>query len=142
MSSKPNDLSVVKTSGLRRSQRVCISVAVLVTLQRANEKPVSEQTFTMVVNAHGALILLRAAVSLGDSLKLRNVKTQEEQTCRVVDLNHATSSGVPEVGVEFLVPAKNFWHIAFPPADWTPRGAESKIARSRLAAGPDLTKKI
>jgi hypothetical protein len=141
MSVKVNEAPVAKTNGARRSQRVCISVAILVTVHRANEKSQSEQTSTLVVNAHGALIALRIAVKLGDLLNLRNIKTHEEQSCRVVDLSGITPAGVPEVGVEFLVPAKNFWHIAFPPADWSPRGPQSKSAQPPAAAKPELMRK-
>jgi len=44
------------------------------------------------------------------------------------------NTGVPEVGVEIVKPARNFWHIAFPPADWSPRGPESKIYGPQVVA--------
>jgi hypothetical protein len=31
------------------------------------------------------------------------------------------------VRVQFVEPQPNFWHIAFPPDDWTPRHADSKF---------------
>jgi hypothetical protein len=44
------------------------------------------------------------------------------------------NTGLPEVGVEFLTPSRKFWHIAFPPGDWSPRGPESKIYGPQVAA--------
>jgi len=31
-----------------------------------------------------------------------------------------------KVGVEFLLPNPTFWHVAFPPRDWTPRHPDAK----------------
>jgi hypothetical protein len=31
-------------------------------------------------------------------------------------------TGPPKVAVEFTQPAPGFWHLAFPPADWTGSG--------------------
>jgi hypothetical protein len=120
-----NDAQPAKAASLRRSQRVCLNVAVEIFLGRAGEKAAPELTRTLIVNAHGALILLHSPVETGDSLRVRNVKTQEQRACRVVDVSAGTT-GVPEVGIEFIEPSSNFWHIAFPPADWSPRGPEAK----------------
>jgi hypothetical protein len=30
------------------------------------------------------------------------------------------------VGVEFMLPNPIFWHVAFPPKDWTPRHPDAK----------------
>jgi hypothetical protein len=31
-----------------------------------------------------------------------------------------------QVGVEFMLPNPIFWHVAFPPKDWTPRHPDAK----------------
>jgi hypothetical protein len=128
-----NELPPAKPSTLRRSQRVCLSVEVEIRLEGAGEKAPPELTTTLIVNAHGALMVLNSHVAIGDLLHMKNVKTEEERACRVVDWNLG-NTGVPEVGVEFLKPARNFWHIAFPPADWSPRGAESKVYGPQVVA--------
>jgi hypothetical protein len=120
-----NDAQPAKAANLRRSQRVCLNVALEILLAHTRDQAAPELTKTLIVNAHGALILLHSPVEIGDSLRVRNVKTKEERACRVVDVGAGTT-GVPEVGVEFLEPSSNFWHIAFPPADWNPRGSEAK----------------
>jgi hypothetical protein len=133
LSTHGNDAQPAKATSLRRSQRVCLNVDIEVRLERAGPKAAPEFTKTLIVNAHGALILLHHPVVNGDLLRMKNLKTQEEMTCRVVDVTAGTT-GVPEVGVEFVKPAINFWHIAFPPADWSPRGSESKIYGPQVVA--------
>jgi hypothetical protein len=133
LSSNFNDVHPGKANSLRRSQRVCLNVDVEITLERTGGKAVSELTKTLIVNAHGALILLNLAVSIGDLLRMKNLKTMEELACRVADWSSG-NTGMPEVGVEFVKPARNFWHIAFPPADWSPRGPESKIYGPQVVA--------
>lgn len=102
----------------RRSQRVILSLAV--TIRTEGAAPASkfeEETRTLVVNLHGALILLKGKVARDQKLRLTNRATQQEQICRVVFIT-PTSGGEIQVGIEFLKPAPDFWHIAFPPEDW------------------------
>jgi len=79
----------------------------------------SEQTKTMVVNAHGALIMLAAKVSPGQTLELKSPTNPESQSCKVVYIG-PTVQGQTQVGVEFSKAAPHFWHVAFPPENWTP----------------------
>jgi hypothetical protein len=122
---EPLSMQVGEKSNRRRSQRVLLNVGVSVTVQQPDKQPVTEETHTMVVNAHGALILLKMKVAVGQMLSLKNFKTQEEIACRVVFANQ-NPMGKSEVGVEFIKAAPTFWRISFPPADWTAKGAESK----------------
>jgi hypothetical protein len=133
MTGNSGDAGIAKTSSSRRSQRVCLNVEVEISLQRANGNGPSEHAKTLIVNAHGALILLQMPVSIGDLINLRHLKTQQELVCRIADVTIG-STGVREVGVEFLAPNRNFWHIAFPPADWSPRGPESKTYGPQVEA--------
>jgi hypothetical protein len=123
-----------KVGSLRRSQRVCLNVDVQVEVRRGKENLPPEQTKTLIVSAHGALLLLQTQVATRDLLKLRNDRTDEEMECRVVDVNMG-ASGVQEVGIEFLQPNRKFWRIAFPPLDWSPRGPESKVMGPQAVAG-------
>jgi hypothetical protein len=122
---EPVLLGSQKINAQRRSQRVMLSVHVLVSGISPTNKKFSEDTFTAVVNAHGALILLTQAVKTGELLTIRNIKSGEEQTCSVVGVgaSHGTQR---EVGIEFLNPSPRFWRIAFPPEDWSPRSPEAK----------------
>src|SRR5271163_2089711 len=60
-----DDIQAAKSGSLRRSQRVCLNVAVEVHLRRDTEKPSWEQTKTLTVSAHGALILLNTPTTTG-----------------------------------------------------------------------------
>lgn len=109
----------------RRSQRVMLNTSVEVVTRGADNKPVSEETRTVVVNAHGAVILLRLTVSMGQSITIRNLQTGEEVGCRVVYVNpHLLDK--KEIGVEFTQPCPRFWGISFPPSNWTTRSPEAK----------------
>jgi hypothetical protein len=120
-----SDLHPNRLANLRRSQRVCLSVPVVVSKAEAGKPSASEETRTLIVSAHGALLELRMAVNPGDVLTLKHQKTEEELRCRVVNFG-AEQSSKREVGVEFEVASPRFWRIAFPPADWSPRGPDSK----------------
>ena len=85
----------------------------------------SEETQTLIVNAHGALIQLALTVEMGQLLVIKNKQTMEQLVSRVVHLG-AEQTGKREVGIEFEAPSPRFWRVTFPPADWTPRSPEAK----------------
>lgn len=105
-------------SSRRRSQRVILTMRVTVRTEGGpKETAFEEETHTLVVNVHGALIALSGKVVKGQKLRLTNRRTQEEQMCRVASVA-PTPGGKPQVGVEFLKPSPDFWRISFPPEDW------------------------
>ncbi len=120
-----------KYTSQRRSQRVMLSVKILVGGNRLDRQRFSEEALTSVVSAHGALIFLVEKVTLGQLLTIRNVKSGEETRGEVVDVG-LESAGKFEVGVEFLERCPRFWRITFPPEDWSPRSPEAK----RLTIAP------
>jgi hypothetical protein len=117
----------------RRSQRVILSVPVSVSGQSPKGQ-FTEETKTLVVNAHGALVTLAAKVSQGQQLELKSVTNPEKQTCKVVYIG-PTVQGQTQVGIEFLKPAPHFWHVAFPPENWTPVSDEGAPVKTPAAAG-------
>jgi len=109
----------------RRSQRVIVKVSVMVLAEEAGNKAVSEETLTVTVNAHGAMILLGLKVAIGQLLILRNSTTGEEVACKVVYVSpHQAEKR--QIGVDFMDPCPRFWRISFPPADWTTQSPEAK----------------
>jgi len=110
-------------SNRRRSQRVLLRIPIAVIAPGPDKKMVREQTNTLVVNAHGALINLDLPVRVGQVVILQNPETSDEQSCRIIRINPVLGSRT-EVGIEFLKPAPNFWRVAFPPEDWTPQNPE------------------
>jgi hypothetical protein len=103
----------------RRSQRVVLSVPVLAYRPPKAGPPFFEGTHTLVVSAHGALLCLAAKVKPEQRLVLQHSLSGEEQECRVV-FTDKKLTGLTEIGIEFQKAAPNFWHMAFPPIDWSP----------------------
>ena len=121
------------TGARRRSQRVLMQVGLRVRGKDAQGKDFEEGTETLAINAHGALILLRARVISGAVVHVKHNKTEEEQECHVAFLG-PVRSGRAEIGVEFTTPSPNFWRVAFPPEDWSPKNAEARSATTKLRA--------
>jgi hypothetical protein len=92
----------------RRSKRVQHKTPVMVRFQDANKHSISEKTHTIVVNDHGALILLAAAVKTQQILRVENLSSGEELLCRVASLG-PTLMGKTQVAVEFIIPKPGFW---------------------------------
>jgi hypothetical protein len=96
----------------RRSKRVKAHVPVVVRFQTADKHSISEKTHTMIVNDHGALILLAAAVEVQQIIRLENVASGEELLCRVTSLG-PSFMGKTQVAVEFVMPTPGFWEKRF-----------------------------
>jgi hypothetical protein len=111
----------------RRSQRVLMQVSVRLQGVDAQGKPFDEEADTLAINAHGALVLLQARVTSGSVLTLRNNTTKEEQECHVAFLGPVRGNKA-EIGLEFSARRPQFWRIAFPPEDWSPRSPEARTA--------------
>jgi hypothetical protein len=103
--------------GRRRSMRVLLSIPILVQGKDAKNQDFCEETRTLVVNAHGALISLSAQVVVDQKVTVSNNATQQTQECRVVYFGNM-QAGKAQMGVEFLNPSSSFWQIDFPPEDW------------------------
>lgn len=103
----------------RRSQRLLLRIPVQVRRQVSQNQSLVEDTVTLAVNAHGALVLLTEPVGQGEEVVLKNERTHEEQICRVVYIGPQEGSRV-QAGLEFLQPAPQLWGIIFPPDDWLP----------------------
>lgn len=108
----------VKSAEQRRTQRVQIAMPVLI---RGNNggRSFEEETHTLLVNAHGCLILLAVPVERNQQISIVNPKTAEELPCTVVFLGQK-ENGKTQVGIEFTEPSPLFWRIVFPPDDWDP----------------------
>ncbi|HVS88715.1 MAG TPA: PilZ domain-containing protein [Candidatus Acidoferrum sp.] len=116
----------------RRSQRVLMQVAVRIRGNNAQGTDFEEETETLAINAHGALILLQARVTSGSKVFMHHKRTQEEQECHVVFLG-PVRSGKAEIGLEFSSPRPAFWRVTFPPEDWTPKHPEARTVSSGRA---------
>ena len=116
-----SDLQLTNTkrwSGVRRSQRIELTVPVVVHSATKEGPQFSERAQTLVVNAHGALMALAEKVALRQRLLMQNIDSGEQKECHVVYVKKEVT-GPTKVAVEFSQPAPTFWRIAYPPADWT-----------------------
>jgi len=104
-------------SGKRRSQRIELSVPVVLHRRPTEGPQFSERTQTLVVNAHGALMALVEKVAPEQWLLMQNTNSGEQKERRVVYVKKQLT-GPTRVAVEFARPSATFWRIAYPPADW------------------------
>jgi len=101
----------------RRSMRVLLSVPVVISGKTAKGKDFQEETRTLVVNAHGALVALAAELPMRQKVTMTNTTTSETLECIVGHVGTA-QAGKTQIGLEFVAPAPLFWKIDFPPDDW------------------------
>jgi len=109
----------------RRSQRVLMKIPVRVTGQSDTGLFFEEETHTLSISTHGALIVVAAPVYRGQRFTLSNVQTKATLECVVVHIERLRGEQT-QVGVEFMLPHPTFWRVAFPPKDWTPRHPDAK----------------
>jgi hypothetical protein len=107
----------VDESSRRRSMRVLLSVPIRVTGRTTGNEDFDEQTRTLVVNAHGALISVQASVALDQIITVSSKLTSQARECRVVHVG-TPLAGRAQLGIEFVQPSPSFWQIDFPPDDW------------------------
>jgi hypothetical protein len=105
------------TSKERRSSRIFTRIPVRASGKNTQGKKFRENSQTIVINAHGALLYLNEEIGMGNQLVLINPVTEEEQECRVVYLGELSDKGT-RVGIEFLSPSPHFWGVDFAPQDW------------------------
>ena len=105
----------------RRSERILIDVPVVVQGMPdgvGDDHAFQEETFTVTISPHGALVMLAAGVSLGQRITVRNALNQREQEARVA-YKGALHAGLAQVGIEFLRESPEFWPLDQPLSDST-----------------------
>ena len=102
-------MDIVASKAPRRSGRAFLKMKLQAQGRGHNGKKFRETCETVVVNAHGALLLLKHEIDNGEMLVLTHPETMEEQECRVVYLGEPADR--QRVGVEFLTPAPRFWGL-------------------------------
>lgn len=111
--------------GIRRSDRVTVTVAVEVNGTDASGQDFFDAAETVVVSRHGAAILVTRKLVPEQELYLRNRENNREAEVRVIgQISSHERGGV--YGVTFTDAKVNLWDIEFPPL------AESEAAAARL----------
>ena len=101
----------------RRSQRLILDLPLVIRGDAEGKRPFREETFTLIVSAHGALVMLETKVALGQKVVLMNPKSWDEREGTVAYVG-ASYAGLARVGIQFTKPAPEFWSISPPPPDW------------------------
>jgi hypothetical protein len=106
----------VSNDDRRRGQRVFLRVraSIYVALQG---KQATFEAMTVSVNHNGALLVLKQSLPITTRLVLEHAGTKERVACKVIRSAQPMPEGF-HTPIEFESPSPNFWHIAFPPADW------------------------
>lgn len=104
-------------TGTRRSERVLLDVPVVIRGDSADHHEFREETFTVTVSAHGALLMLETKVALGQSIVIMNPQNWDEREGKVAYIG-PDRAGLAQVAVEFQQPAPEFWSLESPPANW------------------------
>ena len=115
--STPSPLLTVDPSERRRSQRFHHIMPLVIRGDSAEGKTFWENTLTLSISAHGALVVLAAEVTLGQSLLLMNPQNWDERRVRVARVSRVASfdGRVAQVGIEFEQPGFEFWPVGAPP---------------------------
>jgi hypothetical protein len=93
----------------RRSRRVFHKMRVQAQGRAHNGRKFREVCETVVVNAHGGLLLVKHEINNGEMIVITNPETQEELECRVVFVGEPGDR--QRIGIEFLTPAPHFWGL-------------------------------
>jgi len=107
----------METRRMRRSQRVLFDTPVVIRGESPGHKRFQEETFTVTVSAHGALVVLAAKVDVGQRVVVMNPSNWDEREGRVAYTGPAYA-GLAQVAVEFTKPSPDFWAVNSPPTDW------------------------
>src|SRR5260370_33411290 len=97
----------------RRTLRVALTVPLTIHGKTDSGEKFSAQTHSQSVNRHGALFQLEEIVLVGQTLILMNDHTAQSMECRGVSI-HRARDGKQYIGLEFISPETNFWHIHLP----------------------------
>lgn len=133
----PTDL---RPQNRRRSKRVLARVPVVVRLRDAGKQSLAEKAEAIVVNDHGALILLAATVKVNQIVRVENPHIGEELLCRVTSVG-ASFMGKTQIGIEFIVPTPGFWKAAAKPKEAESARKGDKESRSPVKAESGITAK-
>jgi hypothetical protein len=127
-----------RQSNKRRSTRVVIDFPVTVFGQNLEGKIFVEETKTVTVNAHGALIILKTNIDPQKPVLLANTKIGLEVQCHIAFRKDSKKDEF-EVGLEFTNPHPKFWGMNFPPEDWDP-AYRKKATSPQRPSSPSKTR--
>ena len=99
----------------RRSERLMLTVPLLVTGTDSQGRRFNEDARTVILNRHGALIRITRPLLSGQKLRIVNALCHLEAEFSVVGPVSPRTEKGGQWGVEYLNGQKNIWGIQFPP---------------------------
>ena len=109
-----NAFPTVNPSERRRSGRFHHVMPLVIRGELTKKRKFWEDTFSISVSAHGALVILATEVALGQMLMLMNPQNWDERHVRVARIG-SSGGDMTQVGIEFEHPAPEFWPVGAPP---------------------------
>jgi hypothetical protein len=98
----------------RRSERILLTLPVLVAGADSSGVEFAEETHTVVLNREGALIALQHSMTPQDTVRIFNLQNDAAANFRVVGRTGPATQEGTEWGVEYLKEGMNIWGIDFP----------------------------
>jgi hypothetical protein len=105
----------------RRSERMKLTMPVLITTATIDGREIQEVTETAIVNAHGGLFRSTLEFLVAQPLVLTNLNTNLKESARVVHTEPLETGGFG-VAFEFDNAAPEFWQVEEAPDDWSAIG--------------------
>ena len=94
----------------RRSHRARVKIPLFVYGSTPKDEPFVEETCTLEINAHGALIVMKTPVAAGERLLLTNETNEKSQECTVLAVRARRGRDAEcAVAVKFGAAAAAFW---------------------------------
>jgi hypothetical protein len=118
----------------RRTQRVALTVPLVINGQAEDSEKFSIRAKTNAVSQHGAQIETEHPLIVGQVLLLINENSARKVEARVVSIQRKRD-GKSYIGVEFLSTDINFWNMTFPLPGAKPlRRVYPKVSQDKVTA--------
>lgn len=103
----------------RRTVRVSLRLPLAIRGQYPSGEHFSMKAYTLSISADGALLVVDGQLAAGQTFVLTNEVTTQSVECRVASARQGRD-GKHCVGIGFVEPGANFWHMVFPKAGMRP----------------------
>ncbi len=98
----------------RNTVRLTLQVPLTVRCRIPEGESIDLKAHTHCVSANGALLVMDAPLMPGQLVELLNSMTSESVDCYVTSVREKKEARF--IGIGFVVPSVDFWHMAFPRA--------------------------
>ncbi len=96
----------------RRTTRLSLQIPLTVRCRLPEGETIDLAASTYILSAHGALVLMDTPLIPGQTVKVFNEHTSKSVDCVVTSLREKRERRF--VGIAFVSPNVDFWHIVFP----------------------------